>query len=309
MVGTARAMATEVSVHTLDAGVPGQEVAAGRALEIFREVESACTRFDPGSPLARLNARPARWHSVPPLLYQAVRAAHQAYQTSKGRFDPRVHRDLVGLGYDRSLAFAEGSVETPGGPPTRRPAGPWRPRFRGGPRPQLHSGGAALDLGGIGKGLAIRWASKRLEEEVDEHVIAAGGDVTCRGRGPEGDGWRVAIEDPRGGTDPVAVVALSDRACATSSIRVRRWRCDGRRVHHLIDPRSGRPGGAGLLAVTVVAPDPVEAEVLSKSLFLEGSSAIAHRARRAGVAAFWVAADGRTGETVAFSEHVVWRSA
>ncbi len=114
---------------------------------------------------------------------------------------------------------------------------------------------------------------------------------------------------PRGSDRPLAVIALTDKACATSSIRFRHWRCDGQTVHHLVDPRSGRPGGTGLLAVTVVAADPAEAEVMSKSLFLEGQHGIAEVASRAGTSAFWVASDGRTGETPRFGEHVVWRAA
>ena len=80
-------------------------------------------------------------------------------------------------------------------------------------------------------------------------------------------------------------------------------------MHHLVDPRSGRPGGAGLVAVTVIAPDPVEAEVLSKSLFLEGRRHIASEAARVGAAAFWVHCDGSVGETPHFAERVIWRAA
>ena len=132
---------------------------------------------------------------------------------------------------------------------------------------------------------------------MDEFLIDAGGDIACRGAGLDGAGWRVAVEDPRNGTAPLVVVALKDTACATSSIRLRPSRSGGRQVHHLVDPRRGRPGGAGLLAVTVIAPDPVDAEVLSKSLFLEGRRGIAGEATRAGVAAFWVHSDGSLGET------------
>jgi len=309
VLGTARAMATDVTVH--GAGVPAvsAERAVQDALLQFHDVERSCTRFDPHSPLMRVNARPDRWHEVPPILFLAVHEAHRAHQRTKGRFDPRVLRSLVGLGYDRSLAFARGGVETTHAGAPRPPDGPWRPRFRGGPHPQLLIGGEPVDLGGIGKGLAIRLACAQMESDLDDFLIDAGGDIACRGVGPEGDGWRVAVEDPRGGSSPLAVVALRDMACATSSIRLRRWRCNGRSVHHLVDPRSGRPGGAGLLAVTVIAADPVVAEVLSKSLFLEGRRRIAHEAARAGAAAFWVASDGTVDQTPSFGERVIWAAA
>lgn len=307
-LGSTRAMATDVTVHGLAASDRTRS-AARRALEVFHEVETACTRFDPASPLMRMNARPSSWHQVPETLFRAMEEAHRAHQRTKGRFDPRVLRDLVGLGYDRSLAFSEGSVRTTGSAPAHRPAAPWRPRFRGGPSPQVLAGPDPVDLGGVGKGLAIRWAAERLEEDVENFLIEAGGDIACRGTGPEGEGWSVGVEDPFGGDTPLVVVALTDAACATSSVRLRRWRCAGSRVHHLIDPRSGRPGGRGLLAVTVIGPDPVDAEVLSKTLFLEGRGAIGRAASRQGVAAFWVDTTGVTGETPSFGHYVTWRAA
>ena len=87
-----------------------------------------------------------------------------------------------------------------------------------------------------------------------------GGDLVAWGHGPESPEvqWRVGIEDPAEGTDrPVAVIELTDGAVATSSTAVRHWMSpDGALVHHLIDPRTGDPGGAGLLAVTVRYSDP-----------------------------------------------------
>jgi len=308
VLGATRAMATDVTVHGVTPGDAEAERAVREALDRFHDVEAACTRFDPRSPLMQVNARPDRWHSVPPTLFLAMQEASRAHQRSKGRFDPRVLRSLVGLGYDRSLPFSSGDVATTGPAALSGVAGPWRPRFRGGRRPEIQLGRDPVDLGGIGKGLAIRWARARLGKDVDEFLIDAGGDIACHGAGPDGTGWQVAVEDPRNGAAPLAVVALRDIACATSSIRLRRWRSGGRQVHHLVDPRTGRPGGAGLLAVTVITPDPVDAEVLSKSLFLEGRRGIAGEAKRTGVAAFWVHSDGSLGETRPFSDRVIWRS-
>ena len=69
----------------------------------------------------------------------------------------------------------------------------------------------------------------------------------------------------------------SSRSTAAPSaprrLRVHAWTAaDGRAVHHLVDPRTGEPGGDGLLAVTVAGPDPAWAEVWSKTLFLEGAA-------------------------------------
>ncbi len=256
----------------------------------------------------RVNAAPDRWHAVPSVLFDTLVEAHRAYERTHGRFDPRIYLDLVRLGYDRSLPFAEGAVERPDPSAGRDRLGPWRPRFRGGPHPEVHLGGVPIDLGGIGKGLAVRWAGDRLADCDSGYFIDAGGDCACRGGGPDGLGWRVGVEDPRGGSDPLVVLAIRDAACATSSIRVRRWRAGGMAVHHLIDPRTGTPGGRGLTAVTVVAEDPADAEVTSKVLFLSGSRLIAREAARRRIAALWVTTEGSVAESPAFARHVVWRA-
>ncbi len=287
----------------------GHGASLAAAKRVFRTVDATCSRFDPASDLTRINAAPARWHEVPEVLYEAVGEAHRAYQHTKGTFDPRVYGDLIRLGYDRSLPFARGDVDTPGVAAGRGPRGPWRPRFRGGRHPQVHLGGTAIDLGGIGKGLSVRWAASRLVDTHRDFLVDAGGDCLCRGAGPDGPGWRIAVEDPHGGSDPLAVLQLRDVSCATSSVRIRRWRAGGRPVHHLIDPRTGSPGGGGLTAVTVVGDDPAASEVMSKVLFLYGRDGIEREARRRHVAALWVTVDGTVMESPRMDQHVLWRRA
>ena len=302
-------MACDVTVQVPDDRVPADvDPAVEAAFRTFRAVHRACTRFEADSPLMRVNARPDRWHAVPTVLFRAVREAYRAHVRTRGLFDPRVLDSLERLGYTRSLPFEDGRVVTPAVRSTHALQGRWRPRFRGGSRPELHLGGDPVDLGGIGKGLALRWAGERLAATVDRFVLDAGGDCLCHGSGLESDGWRVGVEDPCGPGDPVAVLALHDRAVATSSTRLRRWTAGATPVHHLIDPRTGRPGGSGLAAVTVVAGDPAEAEVITKALFLVGADGIAAEAGRRSVAALWVGVDGSTTTSSRMDRHVVWRA-
>jgi thiamine biosynthesis lipoprotein len=173
-----------------------------------------------------------------------------------------------------------------------------------------------VDLGGIGKGLALRWASHatapvlaRLLDDGGGFLIDAGHDIVCRGDGPaDGGGWLVDVEDPTGRLESLAVIRLPrDGAVATSSIRRRRWTSpDGRPAHHLIDPQTGEPGGSGLLAVTVAGPDPAWAEVWSKTLFLAGADGIGAAARREGLSAWWVTGDGILEMTPAARPGTLW---
>ena len=149
-----------------------------------------------------------------------------------------------------------------------------------------------LDTGGIGKGLALRWAARRAVERLPAGaalLLDAGGDVfAARGEaaGREtAEAWQVGVEDPLAlGADdePIAVVDVAEGAIATSSVRVRNWLGPGGRVHHIIDPVTRSPATTGLLAVTVAHPDAAWAEVWTKALFLAGHRAIRTRPGRAG---------------------------
>ena len=312
IVATTRAMATEVTMKV--APVAGNyesddmDKAVQSALEVFHSVEKACTRFDQSSPLMRANASPARWHVVPAILFRALEEASRAHQRTAGRFDPRVLEDLIALGYDRTLAFSTGAVTTPQRAvrqSARQRREPWHPRFRGGSLEVLL--GDAVDLGGIGKGLAVRWSSQLLAAVTPNYLVEAGGDCYCAGIAPDGTAWRIGIEDPAGGHEPLAVLSLSDRAATTSSIRLRQWRAGDDVVHHLIDPRTRRPGGGNLLAVTVVGKDPAAAEVDSKALFLSGHQQIAQTARRHGLAALWVDVHGKVDHSDNMKGFVLWQ--
>ncbi len=308
--GTAVAMASSISIRALasaDRATP--ERAVDHALKVFEEVEKSCTRFVPTSPLMLANAAPDSWRRVPPPCFRAISEAYRAYLLTQGRFDPRIMGDLTRLGYDHSLPFGSGPVQTGvRSPLARRPMGEWRPRFRRVRRTVL-LGGRPVDLGGIGKGLAVRWASQRLRAVAPDHLVEAGGDCYCAGRAPAGDLWKVGVEDPFGDSEPVAVLELSDRACATSSIRLRHWEAGGTLVHHLIDPRTGLPGGSGLRAVTVIDKDPAIAEVWSKSLFLEGSEGVQRFSDERGLAALWIDDGGGLAISRAMAPFLVWRRA
>ena len=304
-----RAMASDVTLELIDSG-PGAAAALEAAQQVFHDVEAACTRFDPTSPLMQANRQPNSWHRLPPMCFAAIREAYDAYITTCGVFDPRVLSTLLALGYDRSLPFESTDVVVHVATPdftARRPTN-WTPSFDH-ESVAVQIGPEPIDLGGIGKGLAVRWATALLRDHAAGCLVSAGGDCMTYGAGPTDSSWLVGVEDPHGGSEPKAVLAIRNLACATSSIRVRRWHADGRQVHHLIDPASQSPGGRGLSSVTVVGPDPARAEVWSKVLFLAGAEQIARASELHELAALWIAQDGRTWNSAAMDKLITWRPA
>ena len=304
------AMASTVMVRVIEPTADA-EAAVDHVHEIFREIETVCTRFDPSSELMRANAAPDTWAEVSETLCDVVQLAGDAHASTGGAFDPRVLRVLTDLGYDRSLNFSGGDVTTSGAT-VRRPAlGPWEPRVD--PANSRVLLAEAIDLGGIGKGYAVRRGIEALAGVGSSALVEAGGDLATYGAGPERGpddlrAWRAAVEDPRGGDRPIAILDVSDAAVATSSIRLRRWHANGTAVHHLIDPRTGSPSASDLLSVTVIASDPAWAEVWTKAAFLEGSTAIAALIDRHDLAAYWVDQEGRTSASASMRERILWEA-
>lgn len=298
-----RSMASPIRVQLLRATPrPAHCFAAVR--ELFAQVERECTRFDPNSDLMRANRAGERWQVVGRYCYAALEAAYDAHLMTDGMFEPRVLTTLTALGYGESWSKGEPQPDAmPALPDPHTTA--WHPEFDDDTR-CVRIGPHMVDLGGVGKGLTLRWSAEVLRRhECDNFLVDAGGDLIAVGDGPDGAGWRIGVEDPNGTNQPVAVLRLADAACATSSTRLRRWRAGGEEVHHLIDPRTGRSGGNGLRSVTVVADDAAEAEVWSKTLFLHGT-AIRAAAEREGLAALWVTTDNSMDWSDPMGENLLW---
>jgi thiamine biosynthesis lipoprotein len=263
---------------------------------IFATVERALTRFDASSALSRLNraAGSDRWQPVPAVLARALLSAHRAGTITNGLFDARIIGALEAAG-------ERAHVRLPPSPPSLQPGERWLSLERHPLRARLAT---PIDLGGIGKGLALRWAAAAVRSlGLERFLIEAGGDLVAGAPPPGERAWTVAIEQP-GAADPAALIDVRDGAVATSSIAVRHWLGpNGEPAHHLIDPRTGRPADTGVTSVTVAAADPAWAEVWAKAAFIGGPEVVAGRA------AWVVAANGTLRMTEAATHLTGWRRA
>jgi thiamine biosynthesis lipoprotein len=298
-----RAMASPLGLTTVvrpgERGRVDAETAWAEVVDEFAASEHAMSRFREDSEVSALTRAALTGESMAVGRRLAVSAhmCDRAHRLTGGRFDPRVIGQLDAWGYRGASLGAPVSTAMVGAP-ERIVERFDRARIRL-PHP--------IDLGGIGKGLAVRWATDRaVATGVQRFLLDAGGDIATRGEAPEGGPWLIGVEDPAGGDDPLAVVALRDGAIATSSIRRQRWTTDGGERHHLVDPRTGEPADGGLLAVTVAAADPAWAEVWSKALFVAGQAAIRGEARAHGLAAWWVEQVGGIEMTAAARQRTTW---
>lgn len=129
----------------------------------------------------------------------------------------------------------------------------------------------SLDLGGIAKGFtSSRVMDIFRENGVSSGIISLGGNVQALGHKPDGNLWRVGIQDPNDQNSMFAVVEVADQAVITSGGYQRYFEENGTRYHHIIDPRTGYPADSGLTSVTIISDDGTLADALSTSLFIMG---------------------------------------
>jgi thiamine biosynthesis lipoprotein len=129
-----------------------------------------------------------------------------------------------------------------------------------------------LDLGGIAKGAAVDRVLARLRAHgVTRALVNAGGDLGVVGE-PAERSWRIGIQAPRS-DDMLGAIALNDgEAAFTSGDYERFYDVDGQRMHHILDPRTGRPVDH-TQAITVVASNGTLADAAATALFVAGPDA------------------------------------
>lgn len=230
----------------------------------LRQLERRFSRFRADSEISGLNANAGHWWDISPRLYAILAHALNVAIASQGLVNIAVLPCLLAAGYTRSFpaAAAGAPADRPSGgsAPAPRPVPPLSEVLELRPGQARLQPGTAVDIGAIAKGL---WADEVASRLGDNCGVSLGGDVSCRGPGPDGDGWPVALPDGQ-------VVTVRNGGVATSGTGRRRW---GRDAHHLIDPRTGRPSRSDIVRATVIATTGAAADWVSSALVVGGTPA------------------------------------
>lgn len=142
-----------------------------------------------------------------------------------------------------------------------------------------------LDFGGAAKGLALDRARETLRASgaVTAAIVSAGSTTVTLGDKPDGEPWRVGVEDAR---EPGVAIAVAEwdgeAALSTSGDYQQYFERDGVRYHHILDPATGEPAREMRTLTVVGRISGLESDILSTALFVRGPEgaleyATAHR--------------------------------
>jgi thiamine biosynthesis lipoprotein len=127
-------------------------------------------------------------------------------------------------------------------------------------------------------------------------LLDASGDIGAGDSPPGEEGWKIGIAPMVPGGPPSRQLLLRNGAVTTSGDAFQYVEIAGRRYSHIIDPRHGL-GLSDRSAVTVVAPDCITADSITKAVLVLGPTAGLELIERTpGAAALIVRAPDGTAE-------------
>lgn len=275
---TRRAMATEFGVV-----LPGQDRAAIEvavdALDDLGRLEALMSIYQPASQISEVNrmagVRPVR---VATELIEVLTRGQAIWQLTDGAFDvtagPLVR--CWGFSQRRGKKPAVEEIEI-----ARSLVGSERLQID--PAVQsvyLVDRLMEINLGGIGKGFALDSIAAKLLSRGVENFLIHGGRSTVVARGSDQAdhdlGWGVGVEHPLRPGMRLGQIRLRGQALATSGSGKQFFHVNGKRLGHVLDPRTGYPAG-DMLSISVISDSGMDADALSTACFVEGLAAVRER--------------------------------
>jgi FAD:protein FMN transferase len=270
---TEKAMGTQVRVIAFTNARADDKVvreAIQKAVERIRQLEDVMTTWR-ASELQNVNEHAGDWVTVGPDSLDVLKKSVWAGKMSKGTFDI-TFASMNGLWKFGDAAEEKPKLPSKAALEKAKKLIDYRKIEIDESQKRVKIGtGQHIDVGGIAKGYAVDAAARVLRAAgVTDFLVQAGGDLLGSGRKPDGSPWVSGIRDPRGPEDSFfATIELTDHAFSTAGDYARAFIVDGKRYHHIIDPRTGYPATA-CRSVTIWAGDAFTADAVDDAVFILG---------------------------------------
>ncbi|WP_202710654.1 FAD:protein FMN transferase [Sporosalibacterium faouarense] len=236
----------------------------------FDEIENRMSINIETSDVSKINdnagIKPVKVHDD---VYYVLKKAKEFAQISHGAFEPTIGPlvKLWGIGTEHERIPSEGEIEE-----NLLKIDYNKLELMEDNMVYLSEPGMVLDLGGIAKGYAADEAKKiLLENKVESAIIDLGGNIFAVGSKPNGDAWRIGIQDPyRVRQKHVGIVQDEDISVVTSGNYERYFEKDGVRYHHIIDSKTGYPARNNVAGISVLSDTSIQGDGLSTAFYVLG---------------------------------------
>ncbi len=258
-------MGTELRLQVWAADRPQALAASEVALRALEAAAERLSTWGDGGELARLNHSPAgEEQALSPELDRELAAARRCWEETAGAFDPAIAALVAAWGLR-----AGGAIPSPERLVAARAASGFQALSLGtdGGASWLRPG-VGIEEGGFGKGAGIDAALTALarDGQARQALLDLGGQLAIYGEGMKA---RISLADPRDRQRSVLGLAIDRGSVSTSGNSERGLMVGGRKIGHLLDPRTGEPApDFGSLAVW--SEEALRADCLSTGLYVLG---------------------------------------
>ncbi|RYY22842.1 MAG: FAD:protein FMN transferase [Chitinophagaceae bacterium] len=154
-----------------------------------------------------------------------------------------------------------------------------------------------IDVNGIAQGYSVDMLAALMEAYgVRNYVVELGGEIRIRGRKEGNDKMKVGIESPLSSERQLGmmqkVLSIDSGAITTSGNYRRFYESEGKKISHLLDPKTGYSISNELISVTVFAKDAITADGYDNALMVMGLiKAMKFVESKPGIAAYFIYRD------------------
>jgi thiamine biosynthesis lipoprotein len=267
-----RAMATTFEVAIPQGSHSNPIAAAEDALDLIDGLEDQMTVYRDHSEVSRLNEIASHGAvAVEPRLFDILEHCSVWTRETSGTFDIATGTLTKAWGFYRR----EGRVPSPREQADAMSRTGMKHVILNRRTVKFRVPGVELNLGAVGKGYALDRAAELLRTKWGiRAALLQGGSSSVYAIGtPPGEsrGWAVRLLHPIDNESDLGMVRLADRGLGTSAATFQYFEYNGRKLGHVIDPRTGWPAEV-VASASVTAPTAAEADAMSTAAFILGSA-------------------------------------
>lgn len=263
---TGQTMGTTYQITYLDPEGRNFKSSVDSLLEVFNQ---SLSTYIPDSEISRFNREDSLVFELP-YFPQVLNASKELYQKTGGAFDPTVGPLVNVWGFGPGGPELKDSVDIQN---LLSKVGFEKVQFND-TQVKKQVDGIYLDFSAIAKGQGVDVVAQFLGSRgLQNYLVEIGGELVASGVNDKGEIWKVGVNRPdenSSSSDLYSIIALDNKAMATSGNYRNFYVRDSVKISHTIDPKTGFPVRHNLLSATVLGPDCMTADAIATAMMVLG---------------------------------------
>ena len=254
-------LGTVVEIQVRDADEQKAEDAITKAFAEVKRIDDLFTTYNEAGPVWKINNSADTINNIESEIYNLIVLCDSITRLSNGSFDVSLDNLTKAWGFYTDGQRLPTNVEID----SALLNSGWQNIILLGDNKIIKKENLGLNFGAIAKGYAVDKAIDVLKKHgIKEALVNAGGEISVIGYD-----WIVGVQHPREINSIIKKIKLDGFTVATSGDYEQYFEMDGKRYHHILDPKTGYPS-KGLQSVTIINKSNSIADALATGVFVMG---------------------------------------